>query len=131
MYILTTYHIGDGLSVQRIEDKDAAMEDILSTIQQYSDGAITPKSKLYAWLSDTKERINRLQFCDDLTNTLRNQSLTNTEHLNIEAHTDNHGRLALCVQFTSGHIDSVPDIIYRARLENVQFAGSMLYMARR
>ena len=127
MYILTTYHIGDGLSVQRIEDKDAAIAGIWSTIQRYSDGAIKPKSKLYAWLSDTKERIDRLQFCDDLTNTLRNQSLTNTENIDIEAHTDNHGRLALCVQFTSGPIGGVPDIIYRARLENVRFAGSMLH----
>lgn len=127
MYILTTYHIGDGLSVQRIEDKDAAIADIWSTIQQYSDGAITPKSELYAWLSDTKEHINQLQFCDDSTNTLSNQSLTNTEYIDIEAHTDNHGRLALCVQFTSGPIDSVPDIIYRARLEHVHFAGSMLH----
>ena len=131
MYILTTYHIGDGLSVQCIEDKDVAIAAIWSTIQRYSDGAITHKSKLYAWLSDTKERINRLQFCDDLTNTLSNQSLTNTEHLDIEAHTDNHGRLALCVQFTSGPIGGVPDIIYRARLENVRFAGSILYTTER
>lgn len=128
MYVLTTYHIGNGLSVRRIEDKDAAMTDIWSTIQQYSDGAITPKSKLYAWLSDTEERINQMGFCDDSTNTLSNQSLTNTENIDIEAHTDNHGRLSLRVQFTSGHIDSVPDIIYRARLENVRFAGSMLHI---
>ena len=127
MYILTTYHIGDGLTVQRIEDKDVAMADIWSTIQQYSDGAITPKSKLYAWLSDTKERINQMGFCDDATNTLSNQSSTNTEYIDIEAHTDNHGRLALYVQFTSGPVSSVPDIIYRARLENVRFAGSMLH----
>ena len=127
MYILTTYHIGDGLSVQHIEDKDAAIAGIWSTIQRYSDGAITPKSKLYAWLSDTKECINRMGFCDDATNTLSNQSLTNTEYIDIEAHTDNHGRLALCAQFTSGPIDGVPDIIYRARLENVRFAGSMLH----
>ena len=129
MYILTTYHIGDGLTVQRIED--VAMADIWSTIQQYSDGAITPKSKLYAWLSDTKERINQMGFCDDAANTLGNQSSTNTEYIDIEAHTDNHGRLALCVQFTSGPIDGVPDIIYRARLENVRFAGSILYMTER
>ena len=127
MYILTTYHIGDGLSVQRIEDKDVAIADIWSTIQRYSDGAITDKARLYAWLSDTKERINQMKFCDDSTNTLSNQSLTNTEYIDIEAHTDNHGRLALCVQFTSGPIDSVPDIIYRARLENVRFAGSVLH----
>lgn len=131
MYILTTYHIGDGLSVQRIEDKDAAIAGIWSTIQRYSDGAITHKSKLYAWLSDTKERINQMGFCDDAANTLSNQSSTNTEYIDIEAHTDNHGRLALCVQFTSGPIDGVPDIIYRARLENVRFAGSMLHISRR
>ena len=127
MYILTTYTIGDGLAVHRIEDKDKAIADIWSTVQQYSDGAITHKSKLYAWLSDVKERLHKMAFCDNSTNTLSNQSLTNTECIDIEAHTDNHGRLALCVQFTSGPICSVPDIIYRARLEDVHFAGSMLH----
>ena len=127
IYILTTYTIGDGLAVQRIEDKDVAITDIWSNIMQYSDGAITPKSKLYVWLSDTKEHLNKMGFCDNSTNTLDNQSLTNTEYIDIEAHTDNHGRLALCVQFTSGPIGSVPDIIYRARLEDVHFAGSMLH----
>lgn len=131
MYILTTYHIGDGLAVRRIEDKDAAIADIWSTMQRYSDGAITNKSNLHQWLSDAKERINQLQFCDDLMNSLSNQSSTNTEHIDIKAQTDNHGRLALCVQFKSGHIDGAPDIIYRARLENVHFAGSMLYMTGR
>lgn len=127
MYILTTYTIGDGLAVQRIEDKDVAIKDIWSKIQQYSDGAITHKPKLYLWLSDTKEHIDKMSFCDNSTNTLDNRSLTNKEYIDIEAHTDNHGRLALCVQFTSGPIGSVPDIIYRARLEDVHFAGSMLH----
>lgn len=62
MYILTTYTIGDGLAVQRIEDKDVAITDIWSKIQQYSDGAITHKPKLYSWLLDTKERIDKMGF---------------------------------------------------------------------
>lgn len=127
MYILTTYTIGDGLAVQRIEDKDVAITDIWSKIQQYSDGAITHKPKLYSWLLGTKERIDKMGFCDNSTNTLDNRSLTHKEYIDIEAHTDNHSRLALCVQFTSGPIGSVPDIIYRARLEDVHFAGSMLH----
>lgn len=81
MYILTTYHIGDGLSVQRIEDKDAAIAGIWSTIQRYSDGAITHKSKLYAWLSDTKERINQMGFCDDSCGLTKDRDLNAAENL--------------------------------------------------
>ena len=73
MYILTTYTIGDGLAVQRIEDKDVAIKDIWSKIQQYSDGAITHKPKLYLWLSDTKEHIDKMGFCDKYKNNIENK----------------------------------------------------------